>query len=350
MSTAKRRKVKKQKKKGIKIRFLKVLPFIVLAFSLVFLLYRTIVLVRFKVDCTSIPTNMLSNDKDMIANLFIFENDGRISNIEILIHSKDKNNILKVSIPTGIYVSQVGVDEIPLSSLESVGEFLEYGSGKEYTIRYLSDLLGIKFDNYIWLVDSSRNVEDFQKDLSVWSILFNFKYNQELKDHIYSNLPIINLITQINFLNTVTGEYEYEVMDISECCIEEIVLSDDDIQLHFDTNAFDSEFSKYVGDLVSRSVERERVNVEVYNASNVTGLAGIYARKIRHTGCRILRYDNSPNLFDDTVIYVPESEEYKNSLRLVRDVMGEHIEVKYEKPLFITTGDIVVVLGKDLVQ
>lgn len=350
MSTSKRRKVKKEKRGNIGRVVLKISPYVILSLVFLFLLYRTIVLIGFEVNCTTITTDILSNNSDMISELFVFENDGKISNIEVLIYSKDRKNILKISIPTWIYVSQEGVDEIPLSSLEAVGEFLEYGLGKEYTVGYLSDLLGMKFDNYVWLVDSSENVEDFQKDLSVWSILFDFKYNKELKGHIYSNLPIINLITQINFLNSIMNEYEYEIMDISVCCIKEIVISDDNRQLHFDISAFDSEFSKYIDNLVSRAVERERVNVEVYNASNISGLASTYARKIAHTGCRILRYDNSPNLYENTAIYISELEGYESSLGLVRDVMGEHIEVIYERPTFITTGDIVVVLGKDLSQ
>ncbi|MCD4811608.1 LytR C-terminal domain-containing protein [bacterium] len=348
MSTAKKRKTKKQTKGDITKRLLKVWPYIFLAFAILFLIYRTIILVSFKVDCSNIPTDMLSKDRGMISNLFVFEHDGRISNIEILVYSSDKKNMLELTIPTWIYVSEKGVDEFPISSLESVGEFLSYGLGKEYTVKYLSDLLGIKFDSYVWLVDSSENVEEFQKDLSVWSILFDFKYNEELKGHIYSNLPIINLITQVNYINSVVGEYDYEQLDMSVCCLKEVVISESDKQLHFDKRSFDSEFSKYIDDLVSRDAERERVNVEVYNASDISGLASKYARKIRHTGCRILRYDNAPKLYESTVIFVPELEGYENSLGLVRDVMGEGVKLRYERPQFITTGDIVVVLGKDL--
>jgi len=61
-----------------------------------------------------------------------------------------------------------------------------------------------------------------------------------------------------------------------------------------------------------------------------------------------LRFDNSPSVQEVTTIYVPEPENYKNSLQLIKDVVGEGVEVKYERPLFITTGDIILVLGKDL--
>jgi hypothetical protein len=347
MSTARRRKSKK-KKSGTNKRFLKILPYILIGFVFIFLVYRIIVLISFKIDCSSISKSTLSHDQGMISDLYIFETEGSISNIEVLIYSKDQKNILKISIPTSIYVSPEYVDDVPIASLESVGEFLEYGKGKEYTIGYLSDLLGIKFNNYVWLVDSSDNSKELFKDLSVWSVLFNFKYSHELRGNVNSNLPILNLITHINFLSSLTGEYMSEDMDILNCCVNEVVIGGDNKQVHFDKGGFDSEISKYLESLTSSEVQRERVNVEVYNASDISGLASTYARKIRHTGCRILRYDNAPSLSESTIIYVPEPEEYHESLELIRDVMGEGVEVRNDRPQFITTGDIVVVLGKDI--
>lgn len=348
MPTAKRRKKEKIEGNVKEGKFLKTLLYVLLSLSVLFIIYRGIVLLAFKVDCSTISSQTLSQDASMISDLYIFESNGKITSIEVLIFSKDQKNILKISVPSDLYVTEEGVDSFPLSSLESVGEFLEYGSGKSYAVGYLSSLLGIKFDNYVWLVDSQDNVEDFLNKLSIWSILFDFKYSKQLHGNISSNLPILNLIGHVNFLNTVMGEYEYEIMDISECCIKEIVISSDNKQWHFDRGSFDSAFIEYIDKLRSKEVEKERVNVEVYNASNTTGLASVYARKIRHTGCRILRYDNSPNLYDSTVIYVPELTGYEASLRLVRDVMGQDVELRYERPIFITTGDIVVVLGKDI--
>jgi hypothetical protein len=143
-------------------------------------------------------------------------------------------------------------------------------------------------------------------------------------------------------------EYNTEILDISVCCTEEVILSSNNTYPRFDRGSFDTELSNYIPQLVSREVEQERVNIEVYNASDISGLASTVARKISHTGCRILRYDNAPVLYDKSIIYVPEPGNYTNSLILVRDVLGMGIEVRNERPTFITTADIVVVLGKDM--
>jgi hypothetical protein len=343
----KHRKQKKSQNKQKKSFSTKTIVFIVVSLLTAFLFYRAIVLISFRVDCSQVSTEMLSQDNSLVNTFFLFEEDGKITNMELITYSRDQKKLLRIDIPTNIYVSEESVDDFPISSIYSVGEFLEHNSGKEYTIKYMSDLLGMKIDNYVWLVNSSKNLEEFRSKLSVVNILFDFGYSRELKNNIYSNLPILNLIKEVNFLNQAISSYQYEEMDISECCIENVTISANHQQLRFKIGSFDEELSKYIDELVSRDVERERVNVEVYNGSNISGLASEYARKIRHTGCRILRYDNAPNIYEKTVIYIPDLDSYTHSLELIRDVIGEDVEVRYERPTFITTGDIIILLGTD---
>lgn len=348
--TARKRKKKRGRKKKLDINLKKVIPYSIGIAFFLFILYRLIVLLNFKVNCSTISKENLSTNSAVVNTLFVFEEYGKIVDLELIIYSKDQKNILRIDIPTNIYVTEEGVDSFPITSTNSVGEFLKHDSGKEYTLDYISNLLGVKFDNYVWVVNSNTTTDDFLSTLSVWSILSNLKYSRDLKGNLYSNLPILNLIKEVNFVNQVLGNYQYEEMDILDCCVEEFVISSTRTQLRFNSRSFDNEFSKYIKGFVSRDVERERVNVEVYNASNISGLASEYARKIRHTGSRILRFDNAPTMYEETIIYVPEPEGYVNSLLLIRDVVGEEVEVVNERPSFVTTGDIVVVLGKDIVK
>jgi hypothetical protein len=343
--TAQKRKKKKSIDKKSVVRTVAI-TFGVLIF--LFLLYRLFVLISFKVSSIQLDDGELSTDNALVNTLFISSDKERINNIEVVVYSKDRERFLRIDIPTNIYTLNDNNDSFPLSSLVEVGDFLESNSGKSYTVKSLSTLLGLKFDNYVWLDSSDSNLEKFISDLSIFNILFNFKYNSDLESNLYSNLPILNLIKEINFLNQVYNNYQYEEFDVLDCCVEQFIISNNIQEWRFDKGSFDQELSKYIGELVSREVERERVNVEVYNASDINGLASTYARKIRHTGCRILRFDNSPSIEEKTTIYVPEPESYKNSLELIKDVVGEGIEVRYERPLFITTGDIILVLGKDL--
>jgi hypothetical protein len=348
MTAHKRRKKRKSKKFNIPIG--KLIPYTIGFLLVAFLIYRVVVLLSFQVNYPEVTDIELSNNPAIVNTLFVFEQDGKINSMEVVIYSKDQQKALRIKIPTEIYVSEEGVDNYPISSMNSVGEFLQYNSGKEYTVQYMSDLLALKFDNYIWLTNSNSDTDSFLSNLSIWSILFNFKYNQELKGNLYSNLPILNLIREVNFINQTFSNFQYESIDILDCCVESVIVSNERKYLEFNIVEFDNQFGIYVEELVSTEVEKERVNVEVYNASNVSGLASEYARKIRHTGCRILRFDNAPQIYEKTTIYIPEPEQYKNSLSLVRDIVGEDVEIRYERPIFITTGDIVLVLGTDLVN
>ena len=344
----KRKKTRNNQSKKRKEFPLKTVLYVLGGLVISFLLYRAVVLLSFKVDCSNIKTDMLSEESSLVNTFFVFQEDEKIVNMELITYSSDQKRLLRIKIPTDMYVTEESVDDFPVSSINSVGEFLEYGSGKEYTIKYMSDLLGMKIDNYVWLINSSKTVDEFRSKLSVMSILFDFGYSKELRGNVYSNLPILNLIKEINFINQAISNYQYEEMNISDCCIENIVISSQHQEPIFKVGKFDEELSKYIDELVSKDVERERVNVEVYNGSNVSGLASEYARKVRHTGCRILRFDNAPNIYEKSVIYVPEANAYTNSLSLIRDVVGENVEVRYERPTFITTGDIIILLGTDI--
>ena len=344
MTAQKRKKKKSVDKKSL----VKTILIIFGALILIYLLYRIFVLISFKVSSIELNDGELSMNNALVNTLFISSNKNRINDVEVIVYSKDRENFLRIDIPSNVYTVNENNDSFPLSSLVEVGDFLENNSGKGYTVKYLGTLLGLKFDNYIWLDSSESNLEKFISDLSIINILFDFQYNSDLENNLYSNLPILNLIKEVNFLNQVYNNYQYEEFDVLDCCVEQFIISNNIQEWRFDKGSFDQELSKYIGELVSREVERERVNVEVYNASDINGLASTYARKIRHTGCRILRFDNCPSMQEKTTIYVPEPESYENSLQLIKDVVGESVEVKYERPLFITTGDIILVLGKDL--
>jgi hypothetical protein len=322
--TARRRKRKKSNKK-VNIPFKKYLPYIIIFLVVGFLIYRVVLLLSFKVDSAQISKENLSSDSSMVNTLFVFEQDEKVVYIESITYSSSQKNILRIPIPSDIYVTEEGVDSYPISSMRAVGEFLDYNYGRNYTIEYMSNLLGLKYD-----------------------ILFNLQFSHNLRNNVYSNLPILNLIKEVNFINQSLSSYQSEQMEIVDCCVEEVTLSSDRVRRQFDTINFDKELSKYIPGLVSKDVERERVNVEVYNGSNTTGLASEYARLIRHTGARILRYDNAPNLYEETVIYIPEPEGYQHSLTLIRDVVGNNVKVRNERPPFVTTGDIVLILGEDI--
>jgi hypothetical protein len=53
-------------------------------------------------------------------------------------------------------------------------------------------------------------------------------------------------------------------------------------------------------------------------------------------------------MLDNTVLYIPDEDRFKNSIDVVKEVVDGNVEIINDRPTFMTTGDIVVVLGKDI--
>ena len=100
--------------------------------------------------------------------------------------------------------------------------------------------------------------------------------------------------------------------------------------------------------MIDRELEKERVRVEIYNGSGMSGYASQYARRIRNSGCEVVRYDNAPNLQDKTEFYVPKPKEFEYSLKVIFELFPGTYETIEGRPSFMTTGDVVIILGKDI--
>ena len=114
------------------------------------------------------------------------------------------------------------------------------------------------------------------------------------------------------------------------------------------TAEYDKVFRDLFEKVLDRGLENERVRVEVYNGSELTGVASSFGRKIVNTCCDVVRYGNAPNSEEKTKVYVSNMEKFSNAYRVVSDVIPIEFETVEGRPDFMTTGDIVVVLGKDI--
>ncbi len=56
------------------------------------------------------------------------------------------------------------------------------------------------------------------------------------------------------------------------------------------------------------------VRVEVYNGIGLTGVAYSFGRKITNSGCDVVRYENAPNMYTKTTLFIPDMESFKKML------------------------------------
>ena len=98
----------------------------------------------------------------------------------------------------------------------------------------------------------------------------------------------------------------------------------------------------------------EQAQIEIYNATGITGLGTRLGRWLGNLGLLIVRTENAPLLVSEdcrgNMIYVVDKAKYNDSVGEVVDIIterfGNEVNLVYNRPEFVATGDIIVVLCK----
>lgn len=101
---------------------------------------------------------------------------------------------------------------------------------------------------------------------------------------------------------------------------------------------------------VSRPIMIEQARVEVYNGTDVAGLAGQNAVKFRNSGLNVTRTEDAPLTLETTTVYVNDYDDFSASVGVVQHDLGGKAVIKREKPPFSSAGDVVVVMGYNSVE
>jgi hypothetical protein len=174
---------------------------------------------------------------------------------------------------------------------------------------------------------------------------------RDMDQKLLSNISFTSALRRLGAFEDTVVETNTLVLDLSSPEYSSEELSDLGGQIRtINLPEYDKNLRRNYIDVIDREVERERVRVEVYNGSSASGKAGIYARKILNNGCDVVRFGNTPELLERTQVYVSDEEEFNDSLKVVAEVLFDRYEMLEERPSFMTTGDIVVLLGADILQ
>jgi hypothetical protein len=316
------------------------------------------------------------------------DNDEKISEVYLFLTNQNKKESILIYVPGWIYFTGLEEDfgnSIALSSFRYAGDFLQEGRGVEYAIWQIGQMLGIKVDGYIWFtpkgmenyanmygdfsgvedkyreyfktVDSDVITDSFYKlnmIASKYSSVDNMVHlSAMLKTQhvVFSNLSFNQYLSFWRDFNSQIAKTESYAMDLSyyRYSIEDLSRNGGQIR-YLNTTEFDTVYRKLISKVIDRTLEKERARVEVYNGSGVIGAAKQFGRKIENAGCDVVRYENAPSTADRTVVYVSNKANYENSLEIVAEILSGSFDLVEGRPTFMTTGDIVVVLGKDIQQ
>ena len=313
------------------------------------------------------------------------ENERRISEVYLFLNNKEKGKSLLVYIPSWLYFT--GLEEnfgnaIPISSFRYAGDTLQEDRGVEYAVWQISQILGITFNDYIY-ISSEANItldsafgedmgskdryremfkkgnaslsegffklQDISSKLSFVKSLFKVNDIRNFNNNIYSDLSFIEVVNMIKGIEKVLQTSESYAIDLGNPeYSEEELANSGGIRRYLLSRKFDSSYRELISLLIDKELEKERVRVEVYNGSGVAGAAQQFGRKIENSGCDVVRYENAPKTIEKTIMYIPKPDDFKKSFKIVSEIFSDNFELVEGRPDFMTTGDIVIILGEDI--
>lgn len=274
-----------------------------------------------------------------------------------VIYNPDISESLTYYFPKNLYVKDyLSNREIPVCTLTYAGDSYMYDEKYAYVVRQIEEQMGIKFDSYVWL--GSKIGENFVGDisndpLSVFSSLSLVNlmpryYKVHLfEEYFHSNMSFLEMYSFFQNMNALVSSGNNEFVDLGtkEMTFETSLSTGEKVRV-LSTSSIDDSLRGNIDVLRTRDLSREHAKIEVYNASDIQGYAQVMGRKIYNAGCRVIRYETASEQYDETKIYVTDKERFANALSVVSSVVSE-AEVIEGRPSFLTTGDIIVVLGQD---
>lgn len=292
------------------------------------------------------------------------DSDGDISQVWQVIYDAETADMIVYYIPRWVYspdYSRIFDQYIAVSDYKYAGFLFEEGREVEYSLWQLINLTGIPADSYIWFGDEYSNmagielegdVTDLERVMNPFSpseILTKSSLLVDLSGEVSTNLDKFALYRRANrILSVYSAGYANEINLTDEYATIDAISQDGDLIKVVNQAEVDRELDKLMYIVRNRDLEKEQVKVEVFNGSTVSGAASRYARRIKNAGLKVVRYDNAPTRYKKTLIYVSDLDRFDDSLELAAELMAVEVEITTEIPDFMTTGDIVIILGQDL--
>jgi len=166
------------------------------------------------------------------------------------------------------------------------------------------------------------------------------------------SIKILENISDILTTNLSKNEIVRLLLVISKCGeIKSSFMGGNTIQSNGENflpiyDILDKEIQKVFAD---KSVGKEQARVEVFNSTDIKGLANFRARWLRNIGIDVIRIGDAAQAFDKTTVYTREEDKYNDTLNSIKRSFGEEIEIRDgEMPDWFCTGDVIIILGNNI--
>ncbi len=352
-------------------KFLKIFSLLIL-FSLIgywfFIAYTTIRDIK--------VTDVIGDESEIVdfvdigrikRTLIIYEepNSSEEKNLFLLavIYNADTSEALIYHYPRDLYINDYFANKhISVRNLTYAGQSYMYKEKYAYVVRQVEKQMAIDFDSYIlfgseisknfvssddnWGNNKDDVFEIFSK-LSFINLMPRYYKAHFFEEYFHSNMGFLEIYSYFQSIRGIISSENYEYIDLmGEKFVMDTTLGSGHNVKEINLFALDESLERNIDISRTRALRAEHVKVEVYNGSDIQGYARTIARRIHNAGCRVIRYENASKLYDNTKIYVSDMEKFPNGLEIVSGIVQDASVVE-GRPEFLTTGDIIVVLGLD---
>lgn len=297
----------------------------------------------------------LKEEREVKRTLIVYE-DAVDENLFILsIHlNTDTSEVLIYSFPSDLYIKEDYAGKyISIFNLTYAGESYTYDGKYSYVLSQISKSMAIDFDSYVWIKSGisrdffDRGIEplDIFPGFSSSRMVLRYRKADIVSNNLFSNMSFVETHNYFQQVRAIISTGRHKHIDLGKPQFQnEAVLGTGESVGVLDLVEIDKTIMENWGIIMSRDLAREHVKVEVYNASDIPMHARKVSRRINNSGCNVVRYNNIYKSYDRDYIYIPNAERFPESLSQILDIIDDPIII-YERPDFLTTGDIVVVLG-----
>jgi len=310
--------------------------------------------------------------------------EDKILGVWLVSENKENASLMVYYIPWWVYVYDYSgsnlSSRLSISNLKYASTLVSPDRYREYTIWQLVQNIGLPINDYIWIDSNNLNnysniygdiaefsrsdisklyindisnesllLHSFMSRFSSLSIFTNYNEHKSFFAAIESNMNTYELIRYITSLRDSLSVGGINSIDVSlNNSTSEIYDSSLARNVSvINTQVIDAQYVNVLSKLKSREYNAELSRVEVYNGSDISGLAFRYKRLLSNNGINVIRYDNAPDIYERTTVYIT-NDKFPITKDVIIDTVGSDVEIINANPSFITTGDFVVVLGKDI--
>ncbi len=193
----------------------------------------------------------------------------------------------------------------------------------------LEKLVGIKINNYIIYegVLGERSFLDFMSSNGLKSNFSNLEIQSKI-DLLNSTQDIVTVPLSVAEVETLANGQDVNF-----------------IKSYKYTNFIQQKSQQVIPNLV----RSEQAKVEIFNGSTKSGLAGQYRGYVQKSCCFVIRVDNAKDNVSKSKIYTSDLEKFGDTVNFLDDYFSEiDWDIVEGRPEFLTTGDVVMLIGSDL--